>query len=48
MKAQLTDMDEDKLWSGMPVDLIIHRLCEEEEDGLIVYGYEFRPKLEEV
>jgi hypothetical protein len=36
LKVQLTDGDEDMLWSGMPVEMIIYRLYQ--EDGLIAYG----------
>jgi hypothetical protein len=28
---------------GMPVEMVTRKLREEGEDGLIVYGYKFRP-----
>ncbi len=29
----------------MPVEMVTRRMVEEGEDGLIVYGYKFRPAL---
>jgi len=44
--AQLTDMDNDEVCIGMPVEMVTRKLTEDGEDGLIVYGYKFRPVLE--
>ncbi|MFH1929248.1 MAG: Zn-ribbon domain-containing OB-fold protein [Chloroflexota bacterium] len=44
--AQLTDMDNDEVRIGMPVEMVTRKLSEDGEDGLIVYGYKFRPVLE--
>jgi uncharacterized protein len=43
--AQLTDIDIDEVKIGMPVEMVTRRMVEEGEDGLIVYGYKFRPAL---
>ncbi|TKJ31436.1 MAG: transcriptional regulator [Chloroflexi bacterium B3_Chlor] len=45
--AQLTDVDIDDVQIGMPVEMVTRRLRQYGEDGLIVYGYKFRPKLKE-
>jgi uncharacterized OB-fold protein len=44
--AQLTDVDCDQVQIGMPVEMVTRKLKEEGDDGLIVYGYKFRPVLE--
>lgn len=41
--AQLTDVDHDEVEIGMRVEMVTRKLREEGEDGLIVYGYKFRP-----
>lgn len=42
--AQLTDVDEDDLSIGMPVEMVTRRLREDgDERGMLVYGYKFRP-----
>ncbi len=43
--AQLTDVDPDQVEIGMPVEMVTRRLTEEGEEGLILYGYKFRPRL---
>ena len=43
--AQLTDVDADDVAIGMPVEMVTRRVQEEGEDGLIIYGYKFRPVL---
>lgn len=43
--AQLTDVTLDEVKIGMPVEMVTRRMQEEGEDGLIVYGYKFRPAL---
>jgi uncharacterized OB-fold protein len=45
--AQLTDVDQDEVEIGMPVEMVTRKLREEGEDGLIVYGYKFRKTLEQ-
>jgi uncharacterized OB-fold protein len=45
--AQLTDIDQDEVEIGMPVEMVTRKLREEGEDGLIVYGYKFRKQLQE-
>lgn len=44
--AQLTDVDEDKIEIGMPVEMVTRKLTEQGEEGIIVYGYKFRPQLQ--
>ncbi len=41
--AQLTDMDPEDVEIDMPVEMVTRRLRQYGEDGLIVYGYKFRP-----
>ena len=43
--AQLTDMENDELKIGQPVEMVTRKLREYGPDGLIVYGYKFRPGL---
>ena len=46
--AQLTDVDNSAVSIGMPVEMVTRKIREEGENGLIVYGYKFRKKVEEV
>lgn len=41
--AQLTDVDEDEIYIGMPVEMVTRVLREDGERGMLVYGYKFRP-----
>jgi uncharacterized OB-fold protein len=41
--AQLTDVDNDNVQVGMPVEMVTRKIKEEGENGMIVYGYKFRP-----
>jgi len=43
--AQLTDCDPQDVAIDMPVEMVTRRLTDLGEDGLIVYGYKFRPVL---
>ncbi|MBC7259790.1 MAG: Zn-ribbon domain-containing OB-fold protein [Chloroflexi bacterium] len=43
--AQLTDVDPQDVRIGMPVEMVTRKLTEDGDDGLIVYGYKFRPVL---
>jgi uncharacterized OB-fold protein len=45
--AQLTDVDHDEIEIGMPVEMVTRKLREEGDDGLIIYGYKFRPPVRE-
>jgi uncharacterized OB-fold protein len=45
--AQLTDVDVEEVYVGVPVEMVTRRLTEYGEDSLIVYGYKFRTKLKE-
>ena len=44
--AQLTDLGEQKVEIGMPVEMITRKLRSDgDERGLLVYGYKFRPMI---
>ena len=43
--AQLTDCDADQVAIDMPVEMVTRRLRDLGAEGLIVYGYKFRPQL---
>jgi hypothetical protein len=43
--AQLTDCDEAELRIGMPLEMVTRRLKDSDPDGVLVYGYKFRPQL---
>ena len=41
--CQLTDVQPDMLRIGMEVEMVTRRLFEDGHDGIVVYGYKFRP-----
>ena len=41
--AQLTDVNEEEVKIGMPVEMVTRVLREDGERGMLVYGYKFRP-----
>jgi uncharacterized OB-fold protein len=41
--AQLTDMAQDEVQIGMPVEMVTRKLRTDGDEGMIVYGYKFRP-----
>jgi len=43
--AQLTDVNNDEVSIGMPVEMVTRKLRTQGDDGLIIYGYKFRPQL---
>lgn len=43
--AQLTDVDPEAVALGQEVEMVVRRLRDDQEQGLIVYGYKFRPAL---
>jgi uncharacterized OB-fold protein len=44
--AQLTDLGDQPVTIGMPVEMVTRRLRQDgDERGIIVYGYKFRPLL---
>lgn len=43
--AQLTDLGDQPVEIGMPVEMVTRRLREDGERGMLVYGYKFRPVL---
>lgn len=48
VSAQLTDVDNEEVQVGMPVEMVTRKIREQGENGMIVYGYKFRPALETV
>lgn len=44
--AQLTDVQPEEVCMGMPVEMVTRKLSVQGEEGLIIYGYKFRPQLE--
>ncbi len=45
--AQLTDINHDTVAIGMRVEMVTRKLREEGSEGQIVYGYKFRPLLQD-
>lgn len=43
--AQLTDVEGEKVEIGMPVEMVTRRLRDDGKQGMIVYGFKFRPTL---
>jgi len=43
--AQLADCDAEHVTIDMPVELVTRRLRDLGPDGLIIYGYKFRPRI---
>ena len=41
--AQLTDVDIDQVEIGMKVEMVTRKMSVEGTEGMIVYGYKFRP-----
>ena len=44
--AQLTDMAPDEVRIGMPVEMVTRKLNQQGDEGVIVYSYKFRKRLE--
>jgi len=43
--SQLTDVDPEEVAPGLEVEMVVRRLRSDPEEGFIVYGYKFRPRL---
>ncbi|MEM7333899.1 MAG: Zn-ribbon domain-containing OB-fold protein [Chloroflexota bacterium] len=43
--AQITDIDINSVEIGTPVEMVTRKLRTDGEEGMIVYGYKFRPAL---
>ena len=43
--AQLTDVNNDEVEIGLPVEMVTRKLQTQGEEGLIIYGYKFRPRM---
>jgi len=48
LTAQLTDVDAEEVYIGMPVEMVTRVMREDGNRGLITYSYKFRPILERV
>ena len=46
LTAQLTDVNKEDIYIGMPVEMVTRKLRSDGEEGMIVYGYKFRPALQ--
>lgn len=44
--AQLTDLGDQPVEIGMPVEMVTRKLRSDGERGMLVYGYKFRPQLQ--
>jgi uncharacterized OB-fold protein len=44
--AQLTDLGDEPVEIGMPVEMVTRKLRTDGERGMIIYGYKFRPRLQ--
>jgi len=44
--AQVTDVDPEEVFIGMSVEVVLRRWRQRGDDGPIVYGYKFRPRLQ--
>ena len=44
--AQLTDVSSADVAIGMPVEMVIRKISEHGSNGVITYGYKFRPPIE--
>ncbi len=45
LTAQLTDLGDKEPEIGMPVEMVTRQLRTEGDEGMVVYGYKFRPAL---
>jgi uncharacterized OB-fold protein len=45
--AQLTDVEPEEVNIGQPVEMVTRKVREDGPEGLIIYGYKFRPRLQE-
>ena len=45
VSAQLTDLDDQPVKIGMPVEMVTRKLRSEGDRGMLIYGYKFRPLL---
>lgn len=43
LTAQLTDVTPSEVEIGMPVEMVTRRLRVHNDEGVIIYGYKFRP-----
>lgn len=47
LTAQLTDMNHNEVAIGQRVEMVTRKLREESSEGQIIYGYKFRPALQD-
>ncbi len=48
LTAQLTDVEPEEVYIGMPVEMVTRRMRQDGAAGLIEHNYKFRPLLERV
>ena len=46
LTAQLTDLGDEEVKIGMPVEMVTRKLRKDGNKGILLYGYKFRPRLE--
>ena len=44
--SQVVDIDLDELFTGLKVEAVFRRIKEDGKEGIIQYGYKFRPIIE--
>jgi len=45
--AQLSDLGQERVRIGMPVEMVTRKIKNDRDDrGMIVYGYKFRPVMQ--
>jgi uncharacterized OB-fold protein len=47
LTAQLTDVDPDEVEIGQKVEMVTRKIRQDGPDGVISYGYKFRPQLQQ-
>jgi len=45
--TQLTDVFPEEVYVGMPVEMVFRKVREAGAEGIIEYGYKFRPRITE-
>ena len=45
--TQLTDVFPEEVYVGMPVEMVFRKVREAGAEGIIEYGYKFRPRMAE-
>lgn len=48
LTAQLTDVNTNSVKIGDKVEMVTRKLAQQGEEGLVLYGYKFRPQMSQV